>query len=156
MCPQPHAAERTETRAGVRDVSLSLAPYQRFVSPLKTNFGRAASSLCSRSRLLRTTPERGRGDTRASGDARDSKAACACAHKAQLCKPRRHAERTETRAGVCDVSLSLAPYSRFVSPLKTNSGRAASLLPDRESVLRTTHERGRGGTLVSGGMRVAT
>ena len=42
--------------------------------------------------------------------------------------PQRYAERTETRVAVCDVSLSLAPYLRFVSPLKTASGRAASSL----------------------------
>ena len=68
--------------------------------------------------------------------------------------PQRHAERTETRVAVCDVSLSLAPYSRLVSPLKTNSGRAASSLLDRSRYLRTTQERGRGGTRVRG-MRVA-
>jgi hypothetical protein len=57
----------------------------------------------------------------------------------------------ETRAGVRDVSLSLAPYRRFVRPLKTNSGRAASSLKCRKSSLRTTQERGRGGTRASVG-----
>jgi hypothetical protein len=107
MCPQRHA-ERTETRACVCDVSLSLAPYRRFLRPLKTNSGRAASSLFSRSSNLRNTQERGRGGTRVRG-----------------------MRVAETRAGVRDVSLSLAPYRRFVSPLKTNTGREASWLKPR-------------------------
>jgi hypothetical protein len=102
------------------------------------------------------TRERARGHTRVSvmrvATYRPARARTRSQHVPPAsCREDRDAE---TRAGVRDVSLSLAPYRRLVSPLKTSAGRATSWLDFRLSDLRTTHERGRGGTRVSG-MRVA-
>jgi hypothetical protein len=148
MCPQPHAAERTEKRGCVCDVSLSLAPYSRFVSPLKTNSGRSDRDSCG--------PHKREGAV-----SRARQWGCAWQHSALRVRaqgagmyPQWYTERTETRVCVRDVSLSLAPYPSFESQLKTSAGRATSSLLDRwTEILRTTQERRRGGKRISGDAR---
>jgi hypothetical protein len=110
-----------------------LPPYRRFVSPLNTVAGRAVSSLLCKLRFLRNTRERGRGGTRVSEDAHGSIAACACHTTRGYVPPAACRESLRPCLCVC-VCLSvmclspLPPYSRFVSPLNTVAGRAASSL----------------------------
>jgi hypothetical protein len=129
-----------------------LPPYPRFVSPLNTSAGRAASLLLYKESPLRTTRERGRGGTRVSEDARGSIAACACHTTRGYVPPAACRESSRPCLCVCVSVMCLSPlppYRRFVSPLNTVAGRAVSSLLDKESPLRNTRERGRGSTRVS-------
>ncbi len=90
-----------------------LPPYPRFVSPLNTVAGRAASSLLDKERTLRNTRERGCGGTCVSEDARGSIAACACHTTRGYVPPAACRESLRPCLCVCVSVMCLSPLPPY-------------------------------------------
>jgi hypothetical protein len=126
-----------------------LPPYRRFVSPLNTVAGRAASLLVYKESLLRNTRERGCGRTRVSEDARGSIAACACHTTRGHVPPAACRESSRpcvcVCVCVCDVSLSPPSLLKVREPVEHRRGEGGELVGGQKEVpAEHTRERARG------------